>query len=317
MPSKEEEKSSLHPRNKNRKRYDLKALGLSTPELLEHIHTNKFGIASIDFSDPDAVKTLNQAILKYYYGIEFWDFPKENLCPPIPGRAEYIHHIADLLSEDNNNSIPRGKNIHCLDIGVGASCVYPIIGVIEYGWRFTGSDIDPKSIKNAQLIVDFNPTLKGKINCKVQPNPNYIFQAIISNKDKIDISICNPPFHASKDELVKGNRRKVKNLTGKNTPNFNFSGNSNELIYKGGEYQFIKNMIQESKAFAQSIYWFTTLVSKESNLDKIYKILAHQKPTDQRTIDIKTGHKTSRIVAWSYLTGKEKEEWRQERWKSK
>ena len=32
-------------------------------------------------------------------------FPNENLCPPIPGRADYIHHIADLLSINNNKQI--------------------------------------------------------------------------------------------------------------------------------------------------------------------------------------------------------------------
>jgi 23S rRNA (adenine1618-N6)-methyltransferase len=35
------------------------------------------------------------------------------LCPPIPGRADYIHYIADLLAS-NNGIIPKGHGIQGL-----------------------------------------------------------------------------------------------------------------------------------------------------------------------------------------------------------
>lgn len=314
--SSNKKKTSLHPRNKNRDRYDLKALTNTIPALANYVQPNQLGNPTINFADPKAVKLLNQALLHHYYGIAHWDFPEENLCPPIPGRAEYIHHIADLLGESNANSIPKGAKITCLDIGVGASCIYPIIGVVEYGWRFVGSDIDPKSIYNAEQIVRFNPSLKGKIKLRIQRNPQFIFKDIITTKDQFDVTICNPPFHASKAELLQGNQRKVKNLRGKNTatPQFNFSGNSNELIYQGGEFRFIKNMIKESKTFAKSVFWFSTLVSKVSNLKKIEQELAKYHPVEQRTMEIKTGNKTARIVAWTYLTSAEQTIWQQQRW---
>lgn len=307
------EKLNLHPRNKNRERYDLDAMTVAMPELLDYIQPNKLGKNSINFSNPTAVKTLNKAILHHYYGIKYWEFPDENLCPPIPGRAEYIHHAADLLSENNMGKILRGKNITCLDIGTGATCVYPIIGVAEYNWNFIGSDISLKSIKSAQNIIHSNPSLKGKVSCRLQNQPKSIFRGIIHQEDKIDISICNPPFHSSIEEAEKGTRRKVKNLTGKkvNAPKLNHSGNKNELIYKGGELQFISNMIAESKAMAKHCFWFSSLVSKESNLKKIYKILGKNKPSEMKTIDITTGNKTSRIVAWTYLTPKEKRSWQE------
>ena len=112
-----DEKLNLHLRNRNRKRYDLNAMTVSHPELIKFIQPNKRGANSINFSDHSAVRMLNKAILNYYYGIEYWEFPKENLCPPIPGRAEYIHHVADLLSENSNGKIPMGKGVTCLDIG--------------------------------------------------------------------------------------------------------------------------------------------------------------------------------------------------------
>ena len=299
---KPQEKTQVHPRNRNRERYDLNALILSTPELNLFVTKNTFGIESIDFSNPRAVKLLNKAILHYYYGITAWEFPDENLCPPVPGRADYMHYIADLLAENNFGTIPEGDQITCLDVGTGASCIYPIIGVTEYGWRFIGSDIDPASIASAEKIVRANASLTGKIECRLQPNPTNIFQGIIHQEDKIDITICNPPFHSSMEEAQKGTRRKVQNLSGKKTktPVLNFAGVSNELIYAGGEYALIVTMIRESKMFSSNCSWFSTLVSKESNLKGIYRLLEKSEAKEVKTIPMGTGNKISRIVAWTF-----------------
>jgi 23S rRNA (adenine1618-N6)-methyltransferase len=315
-PKNQQEKTRLHSRNKNRERYDLGALISSNPELGDHIKPNKFGGESIDFSNPVAVKLLNKALLNYYYGIKNWEFPDENLCPPIPGRADYIHHMADLLSEINFGAIPVGNKITCFDIGLGASCIYPIIGVSEYDWKFIGSDIDPKSIASALNIVKANESLKDKIECRLQNNPKDVFYGIIGREDKIDLSICNPPFHSSTEEAQKGNRRKVKNLSGKNTktPELNFAGISHELICDGGEYKFIHNMIRESKKFSKNCLWFSSLVSKQSNLKGIYKSLETNEASMIRTIPTGTGNKSSRIVAWTFLSKEEQKEWRESRW---
>ena len=106
-----EVKSRLHPRSKHRNRYDFEKLIEGFPELEPFVKPNKFGDESIDFSDPKAVVTLNKALLKHHYGIENWLIPEGYLCPPIPGRADYIHHIADLLSESNYGNIPTGGDI--------------------------------------------------------------------------------------------------------------------------------------------------------------------------------------------------------------
>jgi len=313
-----QEKARLHSRNKNRERYDLKALTNAIPELKKYVKPNKFGVDSVDFSNLHAVKLLNKAILKHYYGIESWEFPNENLCPPIPGRANYIHHIADLLGESNFGAIPFGDKITCLDVGLGASCIYPIIGVTEYDWKFIGSDIDPKSIASAQNIVNSNSSLKGKIECRLQKNPIDVFRGIIGKEDKIDLTICNPPFHSSIEDAQKGTRRKIKNLSGKKvkTPELNFAGIGNELICDGGEYQFIQNMIRESKKFSKNCYWFSTLVSKQSNLKGIYKVLEKIEANQIKTIPMGTGNKSTRIVAWTFLSREEQKEWRETRWKT-
>ena len=177
------DKISLHPRNKHRERYDFPKLILACPELKTFIINPKSNEDSIDFANPDAVKALNKALLAHFYQIKFWDIPQNYLCPAIPGRADYIHYVADLLAESNGGIIPKGLNIKCLDVGVGANCVYPIIGRAEYGWGFVGSDIDPLAIRSATNIVNFNPTLKGSVSCRLQKYENVFFDEIMKPKE--------------------------------------------------------------------------------------------------------------------------------------
>jgi len=313
---KKPEKARLHPRNKNREQYDLSALIEATPALKDFVILNKYGAESVNFSDPRAVRLLNTAILKHYYGVEYWEFPKENLCPPIPGRADYLHHMADLLAENNFGAVPTGERIVGFDVGVGASCIYPIIGVAEYGWSFIGSDTDPDSIESARGIVDSNPSLKGKVECRLQKDSKDVLYGVLDRETRIDFLVCNPPFHASAEEAQAGSRRKVKNLSGKNVdkPELNFSGINSELIYSGGEFRFIQNLVRESEKFAKNCLWFSTLVSKQSNLKKIHGLLERTEAIQIRTIAMGTGNKSSRLVAWSFLSKAERKEWREERW---
>ncbi|MEJ6748520.1 MAG: 23S rRNA (adenine(1618)-N(6))-methyltransferase RlmF [Flavobacteriales bacterium] len=296
-------KATLHSNNKNRKQYDLLALVKEIPELEKYVKKNKDGEQTVDFSDPIAVKLLNKALLSHYYDVKFWKFPDTNLCPPIPGRADYIHHMSDLLDE----SMRKGKTINCLDIGVGASCIYPIIGITEYNWNFIASDIDRKSIATAKKIISSNPNLKGKVDFRFQNDSNKIFEGILKEDDRIEITICNPPFHASRKEALEEQRKKVRNLTGKyhQNPKLNFSGASEELIYEGGEYQFIQNMIKESVKYANNCIWFSTLVSKKKNLHGIYINLKRLKVHQIKEIEIITANKKSRIIAWTFMTKRE------------
>jgi 23S rRNA (adenine1618-N6)-methyltransferase len=296
------EKSNLHPRNPHRFRYDFKQLIGVCPELSAYVFVNKYGTETIDFANPDAVKMLNRAILKHFYGISHWDIPPHYLCPPIPGRADYIHYIADLLADSNRGIIPKGKSVKVLDIGVGANCVYPIIGTSAYGWDFVGSEIDPIAIQSANHIIASNPSLSGKIECRLQASSAHVFKGIILPDEVFDVSICNPPFHASLAEATAGNQRKVKNLGGKNANNtLNFGGKNAELWCEGGEVSFIRKMIEESATIPNQCRWFTSLVSKKENLPNIYHALEKAKVLRTNTIEMAQGQKISRIVAWSFL----------------
>lgn len=317
-PKKKKKAKRLHERNRNQDRYDLEALIEVKQELKNFLKPNKHGVETIDFSQAEAVKLLNQAILHHYYGISNWDFPPKYLCPPIPGRADYLHYLADLLREDNFGKIPS-KGVKVFDVGTGASCIYPIIGVTEYNWNFIASDVNPEAINSAKNIVENNPSLKNKIDCRLQEDPHSFFSGIIRSAENFDLTMCNPPFHGSIEEAREGNIRKVENLTGKEVlnPKRNFSGVREELIYEGGEYAFIKAMINESKEYADHCFWFSSLVSKKTNLDKIYSVLDAVGTQEVRTLDMATGNKTSRIVAWTFLSPELQKEWKISRWSKK
>jgi 23S rRNA (adenine1618-N6)-methyltransferase len=295
------EKTKLHPRNKHRERYNFKQLIESCEELAPFVLLNNYNDESIDFFNPQAVKMLNKALLKHFYGIANWDIPQNYLCPPIPGRADYIHNIADLLKNEKGAS--KQKQINCLDIGVGANCVYPIIGNKEYGWTFVGSDIDLVAVTAAKKIIELNPPLNLAVEIRSQSNKKNVFQGIIKKDEHFDVSICNPPFHASLEEAEAGTLRKLSNLKGKknNQPVLNFGGKSNELWCDGGEAKFVQTMILESKQFSTAVDWFTTLISKKENLQLVYETLYQVNATDVKTMEMGQGNKTSRVVAWTFI----------------
>ena len=302
---------TLHSRNFHNDRYDFKALIKTNPDLQEFVKPNKYGDLSIDFANPQAVISLNKALLAHFYGIKNYTIPDGYLCPPIPGRADYVHHIADLLASCNNGVIPKGKAVIGLDVGIGANGIYAIIGSSVYDWNFLGSDIEIESIKSVENIVNSNEILKEKIECKLQTNPQNIFTGIIKADDFYDFTLCNPPFHKSLKDAMDGNKRKVQNLTKQKTTKsaLNFGGKNNELWCKGGEVTFISNMIKESFEFKNNVLWFSTLVSKKENLPLIYKKLEEIKVKEIKTIDMSQGQKITRIVAWSFFDTKEQKKW--------
>lgn len=302
---------TLHLRNFHNDRYDFNALIKTNPDLQEFVKPNKYGDLSIDFANPQAVISLNKALLAYFYGIKNYAIPNGYLCPPIPGRADYVHHIADLLASCNNGVIPKGKAVIGLDVGIGANGIYAIIGSSVYDWNFVGSDIEIESIKSVENIVNSNEILKEKIECKLQTNPENIFTGIIKADEFYDFTLCNPPFHKSLKDAMDGNKRKVQNLTKQKTTKnaLNFGGKNNELWCKGGEIAFITNMIKESFEFKNNVLWFTTLVSKKDNLPLIYKKLEDIKAKEIKTINMSCGQKITRVVAWSFFNNEEQKEY--------
>ena len=311
------DKPGLHPRNQHGGRYDFARLIAACPDLAAYVAPNAYGDLSLDFADASAVRALNRALLKADYGVAGWNLPDRYLCPPIPGRADLLHYLADLLAQSNGNVVPRGATVRVLDIGVGANCVYPLIGHSEYGWSFVGSDIDRPALANAQAILDVNGGHRQAVELRYQAERQSIFSGVLRDDELFDLVLCNPPFHASLEEAQRGSARKWKNLgrqaADEKAPRLNFGGRSDELCCAGGEQGFIGRMIEQSAAYASNCLWFTSLVAKAATLPAVYRALKSAGVRDSLTIAMAQGQKQSRIVAWTYLDERQRQAWRNTR----
>ncbi len=309
----------LHPRNRHQTRYDFDALTKANPDLTRFMVVTPAGNDSIDFTNPEAIKVLNRSLLMQWYGLTHWDIPDGYLCPPIPGRADYIHNLADLLATTNNGKIPLGRKVTALDIGCGANCIYPIIGNSEYGWSFVAADIQADSLASAQRNIDANPMLKASVTLREQTDASYCFKSIIKSKDFVDVTLCNPPFHESAEQMARGNERKWKNLgkwDGKqqDPKQLNFGGQSNELWCDGGEAAFVARMIRESREYGQQVAWFTSLVSRQAAIPALKNALKEIGVKQQRVVEMSQGQKSSRFIAWTFQSDKALETWAKNRW---
>ena len=290
---------SLHPNNPHQGRYDFSRLCRHYPALQAFVITTAAGDSSIDFSQAAAVQALNAAILASDYQVTFWQLPPGYLCPPIPGRADYLHYAADLVAELTGVAKAQGKQFRLLDLGCGANCIYPILASRSFGWRAVGSDIDNTALKVAGAIVKANANLKGLIELRLQPKATELLFGIIQPGEYYDISVCNPPFYASAAEAAAANQQKWQKL-GKADHGRNFAGTANELWCEGGELAFIKKLIADSSLFASQVGWFTSLVSQQKHLPALVAQLRRLGVAEVRQIKMQHGQKASTILAWRF-----------------
>lgn len=309
--------SGLHPRNLHQGRYDIPRLLTASPALAAFVKPGRRGDLTLDFADPAAVKALNQALLLCYYGLQYWDIPDGYLCPPVPGRADYLHHLADLLQ--TGKGIPNGPTIRVLDVGVGANAIYPIVGHHTYGWSFVGADIDRGALDSVARLRQANPILAEGLECRHQPDPLQLFANILQPGELFDLTLCNPPFHASAEAAADGTRRKLRNLGltqegGQTAPALNFGGQQNELWCPDGELGFVRRMVAQSRAFAGQCHWFSCLLSKQENVAPVRRALQQAGAQAIREVGMQQGNKRSRFLAWTFLPAKMQAEWRRFRW---
>ncbi|WP_243384505.1 23S rRNA (adenine(1618)-N(6))-methyltransferase RlmF [Geothrix alkalitolerans] len=307
-PARRPAKPGLHPRNRHSGGYDFPFLIAASPELGPFVRRAPHGGPTIDFADPAAVKALNRALLLEAYGIRGWDLPPGALCPPIPGRADYLHHLADLLAE--GGPIPRGAAVRALDIGTGASLIYPLLGHREYGWSFVASDLDSASLASAARVLAANPGLEAAIALRRQPDPQAIFRNVVRPAERFDLTLCNPPFHASAREAREAAQAKWRKL-GRGTAGVarNFGGQGAELWCEGGEAGFVRRMIAESVDLQAQVRWFTSLVSSSANLPGLQRALRQAGASEVRTVPMAQGQKQSRFVAWTFLDPEARRAW--------
>ncbi|HJV39479.1 MAG TPA: RlmF-related methyltransferase, partial [Geothrix sp.] len=204
--------------------------------------------------------------------------------------------------------------VRALDIGTGASLIYPLLGHREYGWSFVGSDIDGTALASAARILAANPGLEAAIALRRQPDPKAIFRNVVEPDERFDLTLCNPPFHASAREAREAAQAKWRKLGRRSAGAArNFGGQGAELWCEGGEAGFIRRMAEESARIPTQVLWFTTLVSASASLPAVRRALAQAGASEVRTVPMAQGQKQSRFVAWTFLDSGAREAWRR-RW---
>ena len=278
----------MHAKNRYRGKHDFAALLDLEPELSDYLRTAPDGHATLDFTAARAVYLLNRTLLKRDYGLQHWDLPQGYLTPAVPGRLDYIHLLADLA--------PQTERV--LDIGTGASLIYPILGVREYGWQFVATDIHARSITVARAIVQFNSALRGVV-VRQQDDADHVFSGVLQAGEYFDVTMCNPPFYTDRSTALKVGRTKWTKL-GKRDRGLTFAGHDTELTTRGGEARFLKTMIAESSGYRTQVGWFTCLVSKRGYLPAARQQLDRLGVTEVQVLELAQGNKQMRVLAWRY-----------------
>ena len=292
--------SALHARNRHLLGYDMARLACSHAALAPFLRTRPDGQQTVDFSDPAAVSTLNAALLVSDYSYDF-SLPPGHLTPAVPGRADYIHLLADLLAEDGTGEVPTGCSVVGMDVGVGASGVYPLVGHADYGWSFLGTDVSAASLSSCERLARRNSV---PLELRRQPEPRAVLRGVLQPTDRLAFTMCNPPFYASAEEASAAAARKWRGLGkgARKDATRSFAGQPHELYCDGGERAFVRRLIRESAAPERraAALWFTSLVSAAKSMPALRAELRDARPAATRELVLSTSNKGMRVLAWTF-----------------
>lgn len=274
----------------------------------------------MNWKTPGILQAVTKVLLKDDYNVEF-EMPSDvdRLCPTITNRTNYIHWIEDLLAvvakvsrpPHNNSSatsspsssscftdqIAVPNSVRGIDIGTGASCIYPLLGASMLGWSFLATDIDPISIQYARANVDRNQRAGHEwaagIEVRHNKDPNRIFADVVLPSDgNFDFSMCNPPFFADEKSALAGAN-----------PNTNRVASLGELVCEGGEVSLLKRMIDESVLLGSRVAWYTSMVGCKSSLKPLLSHLRALGVPSSRTLTTTfvQGRTHRWGLAWTFL----------------
>jgi 23S rRNA (adenine1618-N6)-methyltransferase len=318
-------------------------------------NNNSLERRTIDFKNPSACRELTKILLKKDFGV-IWDLPDGHLVPSVTNRLNYILWVEDLLNLSspmefnynhntiksgnyNNNSSTRSTNtnttplipIKGLDIGCGASCVYPLLGASLLKWHFVGIDVTSEAIEWARKNVEMNQELKKLIEVRkveMQPEQKKFFSSESGGggclkfkndvlvDEGVEVSRRKRGILASafKEKEVEDNSKKefftftmcnppfFENFDHANSnPSTAFGGTQVESSYPGGEESFLRNIFEDSLLLKDRVHWFTTMVGKKVTLKALKKWL-HAEPSVRvvRTTEFFQGQTSRWGVAWSF-----------------
>ncbi|XP_072048022.1 RNA N(6)-adenosine-methyltransferase mettl16-like [Amphiura filiformis] len=283
----------MHPRNRYKdNKPEFTKLAEKYPEFARHLSINLAGNASLDFHDPESLRALTCTLLKEDFGLSI-ELPLDRLIPTIPLRLNYIHWIEDLLQQSGHNA-----DIYGIDIGCGASCIYPLLGCQMNGWQFAASEIDDLALQYACDNVKKN-NLENHIKVLAPPKDTLIqgiFKAV--PQSLYHFTMCNPPFFGN---MLEAQGIMSSRSMSRPEPKSVSTASEVEMIYEeGGEVDFVKRMIAESRQLREQVVWYTSMLGKKSSLGPLKEELRTHKIRNFTTTEFCQGRTMRWGIAWTF-----------------
>ncbi|KAG9333948.1 hypothetical protein JZ751_009351 [Albula glossodonta] len=241
---------SMHPRNRYKdKPPDFAYLASKYPEFQQHVHTNLTGRVGIEI-------------------------PLERLIPTVPLRLNYIHWVEDLIgAQGEGESGPRRG----IDIGTGASCIYPLLGATMNGWFFLATEVDDICFDYAKKNVEHNG-LSDLIKVVKVPQKTLLMDAL-------------------KEESALGvNSRNSR----RPPPSSVNTGGVTEIMAEGGELEFVKRIIHDSLQLKKRLRWYSCMLGKKCSLAPLKEELRKQGVSKVTHTEFCQGRTMRWALAWSF-----------------
>ncbi|KAF7239169.1 RNA N6-adenosine-methyltransferase METTL16 [Varanus komodoensis] len=285
---------SMHARNRYKdKPPDFAYLASKYPEFKKHVQINLSGRVSVNFKDPEAVRALTCTLLKEDFGLQI-DIPLERLIPTVPLRLNYIHWVEDLIAQQD--AATKGSVICGIDIGTGASCIYPLLGATLNGWYFIATEVDDVCFSYAKKNVEQN-NLSDLIKVVKVPQKTLLLDALEEESEVIyDFCMCNPPFFANQLEAKGVNSRNPR----RPPPSSVNTGGITEIMAEGGELEFVKRIIHDSLQLKKRLRWYSCMLGKKCSLAPLKEELRIHRVPKVTYTEFCQGRTMRWALAWSF-----------------
>lgn len=283
----------MHARNRYKdKPPDFAYLASKYPDFKQHVQINLNGRVSLNFKDPEAVRALTCTLLREDFGLSI-DIPVERLIPTVPLRLNYIHWVEDLIGHQDSDKSTLRRGI---DIGTGASCIYPLLGATLNGWYFLATEVDDMCFNYAKKNVEKN-NLADLIKVVKVPQKTLLMDALKEESEIIyDFCMCNPPFFANQLEAKGVNSRNPR----RPPPSSVNTGGVTEIMAEGGELEFVKRIIHDSLQLKKRLRWYSCMLGKKCSLAPLKEELRIQGVPKVTYTEFCQGRTMRWALAWSF-----------------
>ena len=269
----------MHPRNPYKTPPNFKELAIQYPSFRKVVTQDLGGKIHLDFTNQEAVRALTETLFLRDFKLNV-KIPDNSLVPTLPSRLNYLLWIEDLLS-----LFPDCEEIVGIDIGAGASAVYPLVAAQHFNWSMMATEAD-----NDNLIAARDNVERNKLDHKVtlvKSEINEIFKKLLKNNSEkvFDFSMCNPPFYTQ----------------GKHLSDDQSVGSEAEMKTNGGEVAFVKTMMSESKDNPLRVRVYTVLLGHKSSLSPLKQHLTSMSVTSFVSTEFCQGKTMRWGLAWTFV----------------